>query len=173
MWHRVVGGDFCLVHHFPVFLHLRDVVHYSSSLNKHLDQVPGNRLPHNAWLFAAGVALMPVVMNQPVCHSSSKETKYTLTAASYSEMFDWSLLTRGLDMQFVWVLLHARPSPLVTLLHLLLMIERRFADGWKCGNYIQSVTQIPQRFYVSALWWQVVIPAGSQHCNITKNPESV
>lgn len=59
------GGDFCLVHHFPASLHLRDVVHYSSSLNKHLDQVPGNRLPHNAWLFAAGVALMPAVMNQP------------------------------------------------------------------------------------------------------------
>lgn len=42
-----------------------DVVHYSSSVNKHLDQVPGNRLPHNAWLFAARVALMPAVMNQP------------------------------------------------------------------------------------------------------------
>lgn len=42
----------------------RDVVHYSSSVNKHLDQVPGNRLPHNAWLFAARVALMPAVMNQ-------------------------------------------------------------------------------------------------------------
>lgn len=59
------GGDFYLVHHFPVSLHLRDVAHYSSSLNKHLVQVPGNRLPHNAWLFAAGVALMPAVMNQP------------------------------------------------------------------------------------------------------------
>lgn len=43
----------------------RDVVHYSSSVNKHLDQVPGNRLPHNAGLFAARVALMPAVMNQP------------------------------------------------------------------------------------------------------------
>lgn len=43
----------------------RDVVHYSSSVNKHLDRVPGNRLPHNAGLFAARVALMPAVMNQP------------------------------------------------------------------------------------------------------------
>lgn len=42
----------------------RDVDHYSSPVNKHLDQVPGNRLPHNARLFAARVALMPAVMNQ-------------------------------------------------------------------------------------------------------------
>lgn len=62
--------NFCLTHLFPassscITSKQRDVVHYSSSVNKHLDQAPGNRLPHNAWLCAARVALLPAVMNQP------------------------------------------------------------------------------------------------------------
>lgn len=59
----------------------RDVLHYSSPVNKHLDQVPGNRLPHNARLFAARVALMPVVMNQQL-KGSQIYTRCSVTLAT-------------------------------------------------------------------------------------------
>lgn len=70
----------------------------------------------------------------PDSYSSSEKTKYTLATASHSQMFDWSLLTTESDMLFVLILPHLGPSLLVTLVHLLVMIEPRVADGWKWGD---------------------------------------
>lgn len=109
-------------------------------VNKHLDQVSGGRLPHSAWLFAAGVALMPAVMNQARLFEQLKGNQiYTLHTASRSHMLDWSLQTRGARTRclFGFHFIQKTSAP-VTSVHLSLMTGRSVLPmGWRQGNNAQ------------------------------------